>query len=194
VITHSAAVFGRLRLIVALQMFVGSTGLLCALPANAQAGATPEEVEAAYIHRFTGYVDWPPKVFADAAAPIVVGVVGSDRMFELLSAVVIGRPVQGRAVEVRRLSTPAHVADVQMVFIGKDAWKELPAWGAAAEKHAVVVTTDEPHGVEHGAALAYIQKEQRIRFEASLTAAEESGVKLSSRLLAVAERVVGTAR
>lgn len=182
----------RLRLIVALHLFIALSGLLSSLAANAQEVATAQEVEAAYIHRFTGYVDWPPSAFANAAAPIVVGVVGSDLMFELLSDVVIGRPVQGRAVEVRRLSNPAQSSDVQMVFVGKDAWEELPAWGAAAEKYAVVVTTDAPLGVENGAALAFVQKGQRIRFEASLAAAKRCGIKLSSRLLAVADRVVGT--
>ena len=39
--------------------------------------------------------------------------------------------------------------------------------------------------------LDFVMADQRIRFEASLAAAERSGVKLSARLLAVAEDAFG---
>jgi hypothetical protein len=170
-----------------------SVCLLFAVDASAQSAASAEDVEAAYIHKFSGYVEWPPKTFDSPSAPIVVGVAGSQRMVDLLSAVVAGRPVQGRAVEVRRLARPEQSADVQLVFVGQDAWKDLDQWAAAAKDRGVVVITDAPRGIERGATLGFVQSAQKVRFEASLPAAERSGVKLSARLLAVAERVVGPA-
>ena len=64
--------------------------------ANAQADApTADQVKAAYLQKFTGYVDWPPKAFADPAAPFVIGVVGADSVFAELSRLVAGRTAQG---------------------------------------------------------------------------------------------------
>jgi YfiR/HmsC-like len=180
----------RLRRALAAATFVAATALTSA-DAAAQTVASPEEIEAAYVHKFLSYVDWPPKVFSSADAPIVVGVAGSDRMFELVSGVAANRPVQGRPVQVRRLGNPGESADVHLVFVGREAWKDLPAWAAWSKENPVVLTTDAPQGIERGAALAFVQTGQRIRFEASLPVAEMSGVKLSARLLAVAERVVG---
>ena len=38
----------------------------------------------------------------------------------------------------------------------------------------------------------FVVAERRVRFEIALDAAEKSGLKLSSRLLAVAQQVTGT--
>jgi hypothetical protein len=179
-----------LQSVAAVHVLVASMSLLSATNVSAQTEVTPEEIQAAYLHKFAGFIDWPPKSFTSHSSPIVIGVVGSDRMYELLLGVVPGRPMQGRKVEVRRLTTPEQSSGVHMVFVGKEAWDGLPAWSAASRKDAVVVTTDAPQGVERGAALGFIQAGQRVRFEASIAAAEQSGVKFSSRLLAVAERVV----
>lgn len=179
-----------LRGVAAVHVLVASMSLLSAPNAIAQTEATPEEVQAAYIHKFAGFIDWPPKSFTSHSSPIVIGVVGSDLMYELLLGVVPGRPMQGRRVEVRRLTTPEQSSGVHMVFVGRAAWNGLAEWSAASKKDAVVVTTDAPHGVDRGAALGFVRAGQRVRFEASTAAAEQSGVKLSARLLAVAERVV----
>jgi hypothetical protein len=164
---------------------------LSSVDALAQRVASAEEVQAAYLHKFLGFVDWPPPAFASPTAPVVVGVAGSNRMFELLSGLAAGRPTQGRPVEIRRVSKPEESAGVHLVFVGRETWKDLPGWAARSREHPMVVTTDAPQGLDQGAALAFVQGGERVRFEASLAAAERSKVKLSARLLAVAERVVG---
>jgi hypothetical protein len=166
-------------------------GTACTSGLRAQPGrATGDEVKAAYIHKFAGYVDWPPGAFADAAAPCVVGVVGSDVVYAELLHVAAGRPVQGRTVQVRLLTRPEQAAGVHMLFIGHDAWPVARSWIAAVKGRPVVVVTDAPNGSAMGAALTFVQVNDRLRFEASVRAAEQAGLRLSSRLLAVAQRVV----
>jgi hypothetical protein len=170
---------------------LAATVSIAGVSSRAQPVVTPEEVQAAYLHKFTGYVDWPTTALPSASSPMLIGVVGSERMYELLGALSRGRLVQGRPVEVRHLASTDQVSTVQLVFVGQQAWRELPAWASAAKGRAVLVATDAPHGVDHGATLGFVQSGNRVRFEASLPAAEQAGIKLSSRLLGVAERVVG---
>jgi hypothetical protein len=156
-----------------------------------QSAPTADAVKAAYIHKFAGYLDWPPATFASPTAPLVVGVVGSERVFSELVGIAAGRPVQGHTLQVRRLSKPQDLGEVSIVFIGRDAWSELDAWTAAAKGKPVAIVTDAPQGAQKGALLTFVQVQERIRFEASIPAAEQAGLRMSSRLLAVAERVVG---
>jgi hypothetical protein len=175
-----------------LALWLGGLAVAMAcLDARAQITAAPDEVEAAYVHKFLSYVEWPPRVLSTASAPIVVGVAGSDRMFDLLSAIATSHTAQGRAIRIVRLGKPEQVPDLHLVFVGKDAWGDLPAWTAASKDRGLVVATDAPQGVDRGATLAFVQLAGKIRFEASLSAAERAGIKLSARLLAVADRVVG---
>jgi len=159
--------------------------------ASAQQGSSIEEVEAAYLHRFAGYIEWPPQAFPSAQAPFVVGVAGSEKVYAELARLSSGRPVQGRPVQVRRLLRPQEVAAVHLAFIGPEAWSVVPAWLNAAEGLPVAVVTDAPRGSDLGALLTFVNVDNRLRFEASMPAAERAGLQLSSRLLAVAKRVVG---
>ena len=49
---------------------------------------------------------------------------------------------------------------------------------------------DQPAGLPFYAALNFVLVDRRVRFEASVRAAERAHLKLSARLLEVAERVV----
>lgn len=158
------------------------------------AAPTADQVKAAYLHKFAGYVEWPPKAFADPAKPFVVAVVGADTVYSELARLVAGRTVQGRAVEVRHLERTDVAADVHIVYVGKEVGAEAAAGIVAAYRGKPVLTvTDVPRGIDAGAALNFVQSDKRVRFDAAPTVAEQSGLHLSSRLLAVAEKVGGTA-
>ena len=85
-------------------------------------------------------------------------------------------------------------ADVHIVYVGKEVGAEAAAGIVAAYRGKPVLTvTDVPRGIDAGAALNFVQSDKRVRFDAAPTVAEQSGLHLSSRLLAVAEKVGGTA-
>ncbi len=79
---------------------------------------------------------------------------------------------------------------MQVVFIGKELGGSAAAVVAAYQGRPVLTVTELPRGAEAGAMLNFIDIDNRIRFEASPAAAEQGGLKLSSKLLAVAERVM----
>jgi len=155
-------------------------------------------VKAAFLYKFLGYADFPAAAFADSAAPVTIGVVGSDDMAAELSQVVAGRQVRGRPIVVRALreGEPAHV---HLLFIaGSDsarAARVLRAMSAvssssAAASSALLPVTECELGLHYGSVINFRIIEERVRFDVSLDSAERNNVKLSSRLLTVANRVV----
>ena len=98
-------------------------------------------------------------------------------------------------MQVQRLEKPdERLAQVHLAFVGQEAWRYLPQWVTACRQYEVVLATDAPNGVAQGAVLGLVTAGQRTRFEASPPAAAQVGVKLSARLLEVAERVWGGPR
>lgn len=151
---------------------------------------TIDEAKAGYLHRFGGFVEWPATSFASADAPIVVGIVGAPGVHKELAQVVAGRVVQNRAMQVVELAEPRQGATVHILMIGRGAWKGAGEWIQAVKGQPVLVITDMAQGLERGASLVFVESEGRLRFEASVPVAEAAGLKLSSRLLPLAERVV----
>ncbi len=147
-------------------------------------------VEAAYLHRFLGFVDWPADAFKTSASPIVIGVAAAPRVLDELAKVARGRLVLGRPVEARAFSVAEPPRDVHVLFIGKEAGADAKLLIEEASKAHVLTVTDLPAGLKAGAVLDFVEVDGRLRFEASLPAAHRADVRLSSKLLSAASRVV----
>jgi len=156
----------------------------------AAAQAPVEQVKAAYLLKFPDFVEWPPRAFSSANSPFVIAVSGADDVYAELRAIAAEHRVSGRAVEVVRLQNPEPDYVTQLVFVGNDRSTQLPAWVGAYARRPVLIVADTVGGLESGATLNFVEVDARLRFEAAPAAAERSGLRLSSRLLGVAERVL----
>jgi hypothetical protein len=175
---------GLVQTALACQWVVAAVGVQAAAP------TLEVSIKAAYLYKFTGFVEWPARAFeASGQAPIVIGVVGAPEVLDDLKKVLVGRSVRGRALEARSVAPGDPLEQVHMLYV-----RELDAlpqsWIESAQAIPVLLVTDQPDGLSGGGMLNFLLKDGRVRFEASVPAAERVGIKLSARLLAVAERVV----
>lgn len=171
----------------ALTRLVATAILLAAAHAYAQ-NASEAAVKAAFIHKFLGYIEWPTPP-AQPDAPIVIGTMGSEDVSQELERIVPARPVGGRRVIVRKLSEGDRFTGLHVLFVGRGE----PATRAIvrqAREQGVLAITESERGLEMGAAINFVLAEDRVGFEVSLDAAERTGLRISSRMLAVARRVV----
>jgi hypothetical protein len=169
-----------------------AAGAIAPPPALAQSGSTQaleRRVKAAFLYKFLGYAEFPSGAFGDSAAPVTIGVVGSDEMAAELAQVVAGRQVGGRPILVRNLREGELGGPVHLLFVaGSDnaragrVLRSLPS--------ALMTVTECELGLQYGSVINFRIIEQRVRFDVSLDSAEKNNVKLSSRLLTVANRVV----
>jgi len=168
-----------------------ASGLAPLAPARAQGAggaALERRVKAAFLYKFLGYADFPAAAFADGAAPVTIGVVGSDDMVAELARVVAGRQVRGRPIVVRTLRE-GESGQVHLLFVaGSDNARSARILRAAPA--ALLPVTECELGLQYGSVINFRIIEERVRFDVSLDSAERNNVKLSSRLLTVANRVV----
>lgn len=173
--------------------------LLCAVtrmaraqvPVQVEEGVAERQVKAAFIYKFAGYVEWPPEVLGPAGTPFVIAVAGADALAHELSLVVTGRRVDEHPVAVRLLRGGETLSDVALLFVGRGETPRLKALLAGVVRPLLVVTeADGP--VPAGSMINLLLVERRVRFEVALDTAERAGVRLSSRLLAVAHKVHGS--
>ena len=175
-----------------LAVVVACAGLaLPPSPVHAEAGssqALERRVKAAFLYKFLGYADFPASAFTDSAQPVSIGVIGSDEMAAELGRVVAGRQVRGRAIVVRALRE-GDPAQVHLLFIaGGDNARAARILRSASG--ALLPVTECELGLQNGSVINFRIIEERVRFDVSLDSAERNNVKLSSRLLTVANRVI----
>jgi hypothetical protein len=158
------------------------------------ARALEHRVKAAFLYQFAGYVEWPPAMFAQADTPVAIGVIGAEPLAAELSQVVTGRTIAGRTVTVRRIKAGESLAGVHILFIGKAESTRLVQLSQTAQPRSILTVTETDGALAQGSIINFVIAERRVRFEVALDTAEKSGLKLSSRLLAVAQDVRGGGR
>ena len=159
--------------------------------AQADAGgaqALERRVKAAFLFKFLGYAEFPAHAFADPSGPLTIAVVGSDDMAAELARIVSGRMVAGRPIAVRQVASHEPPPPVHLLFVaGNDAERAGRVLRAAPGAYLTVTECDG--GLRYGSVINFRIIDERVRFDVSLDAAEKKNVKLSSRLLTVANRV-----
>jgi hypothetical protein len=159
-----------------------------ALQAHAQQVAEPT-VKAAFLFKFAGYVEWPPSAFPRPDSPFVIGVLGADEVATELERIVPGRFVDGHPVVTRRLKEGEPPKAIHLLFVGRGE-SNLRATLRAAQQQGVLAVTETERGLELGSAINFVTGDERVGFEVSLDSAERTGLRISSRMLAVARRVL----
>lgn len=159
-----------------------------ALAQSAGTQALERRVKAAFLYKFLGYADFPSGAFADPGAPLTIAVVGSDDMAAELGRIAAGRVIAGRPIAVRQVRENDAPPAVHLLFVS-GADNERAGRVLRSASGAFLTVTECEHGLRYGSVINFRIVDERVRFDVSLDAAERKNVKLSSRLLTVANRV-----
>src|SRR5687768_6268396 len=146
-----------------------------------------DAVKAAFLYRFTSYVQWPLDVAGDG--PFVIGVADGEPVAAELDALLPGMNLRGRRVEVRRLSKPEELDGVHILYVGPGTLSRTRAVRARATTLPILVVTDREDGIEAGGVINFLATGRNVRFEVSLVAADRARLTIDSALLSVAARV-----
>lgn len=158
-------------------------------------GAVPAEAEeyrikAAFLYKFAAYVEWPPASFESSDSPLVFGVLGAGALADDLARIAAGHTVNGRPVEVRELHHGDPLGELHVLFVGRAAGARLPEVLAAAAGRPLLTVTESDAALELGSTINFVIVDDRVRFDVAVPAADQGGIRISSRLLSVARRVI----
>lgn len=162
--------------------------LFLLFPAAVAQQAQEHEVKAAFLYKFPAFVEWPGD--AGGREPFVIAVAGAAQVAAELSRIAEGRQIHGRPIRVQVLAEGELPAAGGLLFVGRDSPRLAQLVRVLAGTPTLVVS-EVPSGLDRGAMINFVPSEGRVRFEVAPASAERSGLRLSSRLLAVAQSVRG---
>lgn len=188
------ALLTRPRRLLALSLTAVLASLALATPVavpaqSAVTSASEADIKAAFLYRFGSFVEWPATAFASPDSPFVIAVAGADEVAEALEAIVRGRTLLGRPIAVHRVRGGDPVRGDHVLFIGRDARRQFAALRDAVDGLPVLVVTELEDAVESGSMIDLVVDDGRVRFDVAPASAAANGLKISSRVLAIARRV-----
>lgn len=150
-----------------------------------------EVVKAAYLFRFASYVAWPGGA---GRGDFIIVVLGSPPMARELEGLARTHSINNRPVQVREVASVRDVTDPDILYVAAGRADSLRSWRPTRTSRSTLIVTDEEDGLRDGGMLNFLTVDRRVRFEVSLTAADQAHLRISSELLALAVRVFGAPR
>ncbi len=170
-------------------ILLGLTALLL-LGGRARADEPLElAVKATYLYKLAPFITWPPGAFGDAAGPLVICIQGKDPFGALVDRAVAGQKIDGRPVVVRRMTKVDAASGCQIAYIGGS--EAQPEANALREigRAPVLTVTDQERGSGAPGDVHLVLLDGRVRFVIDNGQAQQQGLAISSKLLALAVKV-----
>ena len=149
------------------------------------------QVEAVFLFNFAKYVEWPGSTFPDTAAPITIGVLGTDPFGDNLQHAVDGKTINGRRCAIKHLDSGSELAGCQILFISDSVGSDVGGILEKSGKLPILTVGEGDVFARNGGIVNFVLKNGNVRLEIDLAAAKKSGLTISSKLLAVADVVKG---
>ena len=147
------------------------------------------ELKAAMLYNLTNFVDWPVSVYPDARKAIFLCILGQDALGDSLTSTIVNRPGSVRSVSIRHLQGDKEFSGCQVLYIASSERKTVIQIFSTVRNSGVLTVGEMTQFAAHGGMIQFSLEDQRIRFDINLGAASLSGLRISSRLLALAHIV-----
>ena len=161
-------------------------GRVAGAQTSALAAYSEDAIQAVFLYRFAGYVQWP---MSGQARHFVVAVLGADDVAARLQSLLPDHPIHGLPAEVHRIQGLDSLGSAQMLYVGPGYDGNLAALTSRLRGRPVLVVTDRDGALDAGSMVNFLLQSGHVRFEVSMVAARRAGLTISSQLLAVAQRV-----
>lgn len=155
--------------------------------------APPSEyqLKAAFLYNFAKFIDWPRSVFATPQSPFAICILGADPFGPAIDQTLRGKTVADHPVIVQRARDVSEVRHCQIVFVSSQEKQPLAEILDGLQKSSVLVVGETEHFADSGGTIQLFLDEGHIRFAINTDAAENAGLHISSKLLALAKIVHG---
>jgi len=148
------------------------------------AAPTPEyQIKAVFLFNFAQFVDWPAAAFADAQAPLVIGVLGEDPFGALLDDAVRDEKVGGRPLQVQRFRRVDDVGPCHILFISDSEAGQLEKILARLKGRSLLTVGDTEAFNREGGMVRFVTENKKIRLRINVEAAKTVDLVISSKLL-----------
>jgi hypothetical protein len=162
--------------------------VLASTPASfGQSRAANEyEVKAAFLYNFAKFVQWPPGAFNDPKQPMGICIYGRDPFGHALEDLLLGKSIGDHPVVLGRAKQVSELAGCQIIFLATGESSRLSDVLALFRSRNVLIVGETEGFAAGGGSIQFVLDQNRVRFAINPDAAERAGLKLSSKLLALA--------
>ncbi|EKD42700.1 MAG: hypothetical protein ACD_73C00054G0002 [uncultured bacterium] len=154
------------------------------------AAVTEYQLKAAFLFHFFEFVEWPKTTDDSVNTPFLIGVLGKNPFGSILEETLRNKIVNDKPVKVEYIEELKNLNKYHILFISSSKKDSLPEIFQSLQGSHVLTVGETESFNEKGGIINFILQGQKVRFSINNEAAKNAGLKISSRLLQLATRLV----
>jgi hypothetical protein len=164
---------------------------LCGLPLPAQTQADAEyRSKANFLSKFPIFVEWPVDVSLPDHGAFRICVFGHFPFGTSLAEITGGTSMHDRRVEILWIRKEQESQACQVLFISRSEEKRYSQVLEPVRGRSVLTVGETPEFLAAGGIVNFAMQDGTLQFDVNLAEANRAHLRISSRLLALARRVV----
>lgn len=142
------------------------------------------DLKAAFLERFTRFVEWPAgSDIDDPTKPFVIGVFGQNQLGPKIEEISDTLRIKGKRIIVRYISHMDQIVGCHLLFISGKTRKNVTDIVNFTKDKPILMVSDTKGYANKGVYINYYFEKDKLRFEINQTAVTQSKLKMSSMLL-----------
>ncbi len=205
----------KVKTITVLILVLALTRIVCAAETDS-APSKEYKVKAAFIYNFIKFIDWPEPAPAepdkkadDTDKPITIGIIGENPFGEAFEALA-KKKIHNREVVIKhfggfaknrikyrqggktkyKYKNAAALKDCRALFVGSSETKYCKQIIDAVKDSCVLTIGETKDFLDTGGIIGFFMEEKKVRFGVNLIAADHAELKIRSKLLRLAKKVI----
>ena len=168
--------------------------VLLATPAMAGNSAQDREqkIKAAFLYNFINFVDWPEEKMSDNDEPVIIGIIGNKDFVNAFDPI-RDKQIKGKNIIIKYFKNLNELKKCHVVLLcicGSTSPGNSREIIDALGDSPVLTVGEQADFLENGGNINFLTVDHKIRFEINLDSAKRNNLKIRSKLLKLAKRVI----
>jgi hypothetical protein len=144
------------------------------------------QVKAAFLLNFPKYVEWPVASFSSPTSPILIVILGDEKVATEFAELCEGKVVEGHPIKLIRNPTAAQYLECHILFIGSNEPRKTTEIVSQLKLASILTVGESDQFIDEGGMINLALRDRRIVLEVNLDATRQTELKISSKLMALA--------
>ena len=174
--------------------------LICLMPgsglcpsAQAEERFDEYQVKSAFLFNLANFIHWPNESFASSDSPFIITILGETPLTENLENIIQGEKIDSHPIVVREIEDIQDIENPHILFVAQGLRDQTYLFSPELTLFGTLTVSDDKDFSEKGGAVTLYVEDNRIALKLNVASTERAGLRVSSKLLRLAQIVVGAA-
>jgi hypothetical protein len=182
----------KIRLYILIVLILLAAVLVPPAMAGSAAQDREQKIKAAFLYNFINFVDWPEDKMTDNDEPIIIGVIGNKDFVNAFDPIK-DKQIRGKKIVIKYFKDLKDLKKCHVVLLcicGSTSPDNSKKIMDAVKNFPVLTVGEQADFLENGGNINFLTVDHKIRFEINLDSAKRNNLKIRSKLLKLAKRVI----